>query len=190
MGINVTTVRERRERAYALWKAGATVTEAFKETGASRTTLTKWFTEWATEFASEVEAEIGSKKVRDGIESIHLRHLGNIYEKTLYRTEYIERQKKVSDSFVGMVGSALVDIQKEVQKGARYLDFHKELASLVKTLETAQRVFNLAAGLATTHLAVDMGLVEKALSGVPDDALEVWAEMDDGQPIPSSDFIK
>jgi hypothetical protein len=186
----MASIFEKRKSAYDLWKEGATITEAARQTGTSRTTVTKWYREWADEMRSDIKTYVNEDRIMESVESIHLQQLGKIYEKTLSRTQEIERQWKVSDSIVGMIGNALVDIQKEVQRGARYLDFHKELASLTKTLESAQRVFNLAAGLATTHLAVDMGLVEKALSGVPDDALEVWAEMDDGKPIPPSDFIK
>ena len=170
------TVQQKKEKAYLSWKCGTSISITSKETGASRTTVSKWYKEWAKEFSEEVEETVGGRMVRDGIEALHLKNIGKIYEKTLARTEYIERQKKVSDSVVGMIGNALVDIQKEVQQGARYLDFHKELSSLTKTLEVAQRVFNLAAGLATTHLAVDMGLIDKAMSAVPDEALEVWAE--------------
>jgi hypothetical protein len=62
-----------------------------------------------------------------------------------------------------------------VAAGARYLDYHKELRNLSSTLTEAQKVFNLASGLATNRLAVDMGMIEKTLANVPQAALDVWA---------------
>lgn len=192
----VTTREEeddRKVQAFELWREGKRQQDIAKAVGVTRQTISKWINKWK----HPVEQTIVTKPIKKLVElGEHLESrdanqtqlveaigkIGELYSETLEIAGYIDRQRKVSDSMIGMIGKSLLEIQKEVAGGARYLDYHKELRNLSATLTEAQKVFNLASGLATNRLAVDMGMIEKTLANVPQAALDVWArEVENGE---------
>jgi transposase len=182
----VTTKEDRKVRAFEMWKQGERQRTIAKAVGVTRQTISKWIYNWQHPVEQTLTAKPIKKLISLGehlevsdttqvqlVEAIG--KIGELYSETLEIAGYIERQRKVSDSMIGMIGKSLLEIQKEVAAGARYLDYHKELRNLSSTLTEAQKVFNLASGLATNRLAVDMGMIEKTLANVPQAALDVWA---------------